>query len=401
MAPCRKPPNPKPCPRTPRSEGVMLRERRCSGGRGGCGCCRQPGPAPRLGSAVLLPAPHGDGDASPCAPPALWQWAQPHPRLPKGSPRTGRLLRDPPGARRERGPRHGRGAPPGGEEPGEAAGPGRWAAAATVRLTARLRRGAAGQPQQARPRTRPLRPGPAGGRTGGTLRPAGTRGRPPSPPRSPGAAPPPLPARPRLSPRGSGPRPSAGREAPPACPRPSPARPGAAHKEPRPAPPLPAVGAALRGRRRQAPVTPGTMERSRDGRQTRVRPRTAAGQGLRFPRSSPNLSGHAAGGTPHLRAPAAGLRQHPATARPARKHICGCQTPSTRSGWSNALTGWLSMQRFFLPAQSFHPCLAAKRSLAWVKICKALTRNTDISKSENIRGKPSAFEIFPIYNTRV
>lgn len=83
----------------------------------------------------------------------------------------------------------------------------------------------------------------------------------------------------------------------------------------------------------------------------------------------------------------------PRPPRPARKHVCGCRTPSTCLGWSKILAGRPSVQSFF-PTQSFHPCLAAKRSLAWVKICKALTRNTDISKSENIRGKPSAFSAY-------
>lgn len=55
---------------------------------------------------------------------------------------------------------------------------------------------------------------------------------------------------------------------------------------------------------------------------------------------------------------------------------------------------------FFSPARSFHPCLRAKRSLAWVKICKALTRNTDISESENTRGKTSAFSVYMCHNIR-
>ncbi|KAM6049076.1 uncharacterized protein VSU04_012358 [Chlamydotis macqueenii] len=101
---------------------------------------------------------------------------------------------------------------------------------------------------------------PGGGRTAGTPGPAAQpRARPDA---APGwAAQPrgrsPVPARLRAAAR-------VGREAAPA--RPGPTGPGPAHKEPRPALPLPAVGAALRGWRRQAAVTPGTMERSRDGR---------------------------------------------------------------------------------------------------------------------------------------
>ncbi|KAM6048654.1 uncharacterized protein LJ206_017671 [Theristicus caerulescens] len=185
-------------------------------------------------------------------------------------------------------PRHGRGAPPGGEEPGEAAGPGRWAAAPTARLPARLRRGrpgsrnrrgpapgpaaAAGRPRaalpgpQRRPNRRHLPPRRGSGAAAGPRRAAQPRARPGAAPGS--AAQPrgrsPLPARPRRGPRGSGPRPAqAGRRRPPAPARPGPAQLGPARRTKSPVPP-PLTG----GRRRAAgAAAAGTSHAGNHGKQ--------------------------------------------------------------------------------------------------------------------------------------